>query len=486
MGRLYDSLPESFLKKVLAGENSELVENLLSLKKQYETETDKEKKTIFRDRLATSVWNLYYAIGNNMNPNTPKEKRLFIRYGILDLRYLTPEDQQLVLSQPFEEHDPDKSVFYVDEWLIEVLAGNIKPSMTDEQPKTQTQKKDDALHAKYERMAGALDAEKSAYQTALEKRRMLEETLQSVVAQIVQHVTEPLLNLPDTYTDAQLKNIDELLDIARDLKKVDKELTTTKHSYDKHFEEFEKIQQEINIQAGEKIVYTVDKRTAENELNAIRQMIKMTIGRQGNHFPVLSSVFLPRETRDFNFKIKCIERIRQLEELDYLIFQRTFRNHTNRVPPYVILVPGYGNYGMCWEPYDRYNKATSKGRIAVPIFSKNPNFSIVMAMGDFRWQVAKELAGYHWMDEGLSGKYYEYISSNKIKGDIKINFINDYILWMTKESEGIQKLADNDIRFIFWRYVPFPDKLKEELSKRGYYYDKLYKNELSYRMSQGK
>ncbi|URA10749.1 hypothetical protein [Thermospira aquatica] len=486
MGRLYDSLPDSFLKKVLAGEDSEIVENLLSLKKQYETETDKERKTVFRDRFANAIWNLYYAIGQKMSPNTPKEKRLFIRYGILDLRYLQPEDQKLILSLPFEEHDPDNSVFYVDEWLIEVLSGNIKPSMTDERPKTSAQKKDDAMQAKFERMTGALEAERNVYQSALERRRILEENLQSMVAQIIQHTTEPLLNLPDTYTESQLKSLDDLLELARDLKKADKELVVTKNSYAKHYEELEKVQQELNMEVDEKITYTVDKHTAENELNTIRQMIKMTVGRQGNHFPALSSTMMPRETRDFNFKLKTLERLRQVEELDYTLFQRTFRQHTNRVPPYVILVPGYGTYGMCWEPYDRYNKATSKGRVAIPIFSKNPMFSIVMAMGDFRWQVAKEFAGYHWMDEGLSGKYYEYISSNKIKGDIKLNFINDYILWMTKESEGIQKLADNDVRFIFWRYVPFPDKLKEDLSKRGYYYDKLYKNELSYRMSQGK
>ncbi|MFN3660253.1 MAG: hypothetical protein ACK4TN_03325, partial [Brevinematales bacterium] len=131
MGRLYESLPDSFLKKVLSGEDSEIVENLLSLKNQYEKETDKDRKAVFRDRFANAVWNLYYSIGKKMSPNMSKEKRLFIRYGILDLRYLQPEDQKMILSIPFEEHDPDNSVFYVDEWLIEILSGNIKPSMTD-------------------------------------------------------------------------------------------------------------------------------------------------------------------------------------------------------------------------------------------------------------------------------------------------------------------------------------------------------------------
>jgi hypothetical protein len=90
------------------------------------------------------------------------------------------------------------------------------------------------------------------------------------------------------------------------------------------------------------------------------------------------------------------------------------------------------------------------------------------------------------MDEGLTGRYYEYYSNNKLKGDIKTLFVNDYILWITKEAEGIQKLETQDVRYIFWRFVPFPDKIKEELSNRGFYYSDLYKKELSFRMTQGK
>lgn len=107
-----------------------------------------------------------------------------------------------------------------------------------------------------------------------------------------------------------------------------------------------------------------------------------------------------------------------------------------------------------------------------------------MALGDFRWQTAKELASYHWMDEGLTGRYYEYTQDQKLKGDIKSMFIEDYILWLTKEAEGIQKLH-KDARYIFWRFVPFPDDMKERLSMKGYYYDQLWKKEQSFRLSQG-
>ena len=77
-----------------------------------------------------------------------------------------------------------------------------------------------------------------------------------------------------------------------------------------------------------------------------------------------------------------------------------------------------------------------------------------MAVGDLRWQVAKEKASFDWMSDGLTGRYYQYLEENKMKGDIKQFFIDDYILWITKEANGTQKLP-KEVRDIFWRYMPF-------------------------------
>ena len=51
-----------------------------------------------------------------------------------------------------------------------------------------------------------------------------------------------------------------------------------------------------------------------------------------------------------------------------------------------------------------------------------------MAVADLRWQVAKEKASYYWMEEGLTGQYYQWIESQKLKGDLKSYFISDYVL----------------------------------------------------------
>ncbi len=487
MGKLFDALPESFMKKVLKDENGEIVENLLAIKEQFEKEQDKDTKVVFKERLTSAFWNLYTAIGQKLTDNSPKEKRLFLRFGILDMKYLAQDEQKLILSQPFEEKDAEDTVFYMDEWLIGILKGQLKPSIVDEASNKRSSKSmDDVQQTKYERTSGLLEANKKNYFNTLEKRKIQEEALLSLSNMICSHPTDPLFNTADVYNDDQLKKMDDISEISRELKRIDKELNLTKKSYYENYEEMKELESSIMESKGQQEQvggYTVDSHTAESEIGALRQMVKMCVGRQGNHFPILLSSFIPKESRDYNFKRPAYQKLKELEGMDYTIFERTFRQQTHRIPPYIILTPGYGNYGICWEPYDKYNKATSKGRIAIPIFSRNPKISLVIALGDFRWQVAKEMAGYHWMDEGLTARYYTYLDTNKIKGDIKTHFINDYMLWMMKESEGIQKLDNQDVRYIFWRFIPFPDKIKEELSSHGFYYNDLYKKELSFRMS---
>ena len=77
-----------------------------------------------------------------------------------------------------------------------------------------------------------------------------------------------------------------------------------------------------------------------------------------------------------------------------------------------------------------------------------------------------------------------YAEGQKMKGDIKEYFIQDYLLWITKESEGTQKL-NREVRGIFWRNIPFPQTLKDSLRKRGFVYDDLYKKDKNRAMSDG-
>ncbi|MBP7495944.1 MAG: hypothetical protein KA771_10645, partial [Spirochaetales bacterium] len=166
------------------------------------------------------------------------------------------------------------------------------------------------------------------------------------------------------------------------------------------------------------------------------------------------------------------------------LFLRTFKQQTNRIIPYIILIPCYGDMGICWEPFERFNRATGRGRVAIPMYPKELRVAIAMAMGDLRWQTAKEKAQHYWMEEGITGWYYQWFTDRKMKGDVRESFVQDYVQWITKESEGTQKL-DREVRDIFWRYIPFPQEVKDKLKTRGYVYAELYKKDQNRAMSDG-
>ncbi|HOX92782.1 MAG TPA: hypothetical protein PLC54_07650, partial [Spirochaetales bacterium] len=156
----------------------------------------------------------------------------------------------------------------------------------------------------------------------------------------------------------------------------------------------------------------------------------------------------------------------------------------NRIEPFVVLLPCYGDSGVCWEPFDRYNRHTSRSRLAVPMYPKNLKVAVATAVADMRWQAAKEKASYYWMEEGLTGQYYQWFQKQKLKGDVKEYFIQDYIVWVTKESEGIQKL-DKEVRGIFWRLMPFQQDIKDKLRDRSFVYQELYQRDVNRSLSDG-
>lgn len=500
MGKLYKSLPDkSFIKMALEGEDEELVEQLLEAKIRYENETDKDRKNKYREQLGAFFWQIHRNIMLNMDETTPIHKKLLVRYNLLDMRYLTPEHQQMIKNAKINK-EIDEPIYYIDEWIIEVKKGNIKPSSTDEVPTKKLRISSDSAIAqlasqqkvkmdtdKYERKKGAWEAEFSNLKEKVNKRNQIEQEIDRIWQQLKIHSPiAGLENIEGPYTEDQKKALSDLFKLLRELEQADKALETQvrvtlklKEEFDKLEEEMEKVRRvmEETSEGEEEGGYqTADKHTLETEYDTLRQMIKMCVGRKGNHFPVLMSIFLQKPSEPYNFRENVVEYLKEIEGIDPEVFKRVSRGVERRIMPYIILTPGYGNFGVCWEPYDKYNKATSRGRIAIPIFAKEPKNAIVIALGDFRWLMAKELAAHHWMEEGLTGDIYDYYTRNKLKGDIKYYFIEFYMLWILKEAQGVQKLP-KEIREIFWRRIPFPKELKEKLSKMGYYYGELYKRD---------
>ena len=228
----------------------------------------------------------------------------------------------------------------------------------------------------------------------------------------------------------------------------------------------------------------VDQRAAAGEWMSLRQMAKMCVGRQGNHFPIFHSQFVRPLIKEIGIRENVIREMAQVEALDPGLFQRTYKTQTTRIVPNIILLASYGDTGICWEPFEKFNRATSRGRVAIPMFSKNLPVAVITAMADLRWQVAKEKAQYYWMEEGITGKYYQWFTERKLRGDVREYFIRDYALWINKESQGMQKL-DKDVRGIFWRMMPFPQHIKDSLRNRSFVYNELYKKDQNIAKSDG-
>ncbi len=473
---MYDSLPEnSFIKKLLFGIDSAFTERFLTVKRKYETASDKEDKRLYREQLSGLFWELYAMVAVMINPELSTAKRLFLRFGIIDLRNLSPEDQKFILGVPSDTPDYDTgNIFYADEWLQGVALGKIRPSAGDE---TKSAAPARPASAKRDKHSSLLNIEARRFEDFVRERGDALLQLKHVHELLSEEFTDDETNYKGIYTPEQLKALESLASIQKDIRKLSKEISASAKAMRKAQDALDLIDAADNEEPADP-----DKGIILSEVANIRQMHKMTVGRQGNSSPFLTSGFLPKETKDYLFRGMVKKKLNHWLSLDPEAFQRTYKGETLNIQPYMILVPGYGISGACWEPLDAENKQFGRGRMVLPLFTRTPDLTLLSAMADMRWQSAKETASYYWMEEGLTGRYYEYYLEAKLKGDLKTLFITDYILWMTKETQGIQKLEQN-ARYVFWRYVPLPDENKAALANKGYYYNQLWEKEQVWRKS---
>ncbi len=481
-----------YYKTALTGENqsAQRVHQVLS---KYLTCQDPKDRAVYRQQIVTAYWELLRGmVGKMAFPNTPMPKKMLVRFGVL-LPSLFRQESKDYFSRVFFENRENEPIMYVDEWFKEIASGRMGNSATDEkkQVKTANMTPDQAASVEQARLmqlqsknSGKLQSAENILGIKENERNMLEGELQRNIQDLCTH--NPVLGLDNHtagYTDQQRRLLPEITDILHRLSKNDKELSKVLEEFKEAKATYDNVQDKINAGGGEAAT-TNDTEAVKLEFETVRQMAKMTVGRRGNQFPLFTREFYHCTERGTGTRENVIDVLRWIESLDPGVFHRIHKNIPNRIVPYVLLVPTYGDRGFCWEPFDRYNRVTSRGRIVVPMYPKDLKIAVLTAVADLRWQVAKEKASYYWMEEGLTGQYYQHFDQMKLKGDVKEFFIEDYILWMTKESTGVQRL-DKDVRGIFWRNMPFPKELKEDLRKRSLVYDELCKKDANREMSDG-
>jgi hypothetical protein len=455
-------------------------QRLHGLLQKYLNAKDPKDRGVFRQQIIPVYWDFLQGIAKKAPGTLEPSKRFLLRFGMLHPTFMDQENRGH-FSKLVVENELAQPIYYLDEWLKAVGNGTIKVSTTDEvqAPRSNLQVQ---LQQLLEKAQGKLDGSRTLLKTKGGERDQMEQTLEERIKILAEH--EPLEVMREVgacYSESQKKVFIELQDLLKSLLRLDREMDSYLREYRDAEEEVRNLRDRV---AAEGSAGMVDAQAVVTEFETIRQMSKMTIGRQGNHFPILTAEYFHCIINDVGFRENIIAQLTWLESIDPEAFCRYYRNRISRIVPFVILLPTYGDTGICWEPYDRHNRATSRGRIAIPMYPKSLPIAILSAVADLRWQVAKEKASYYWMEEGLTGNYYQWFQKQKLKGDVKEYFIQDYIIWITKESEGTQKL-DKDLRGVFWRYMPFAQPIKEKLKGRNLIYQELYQRDLNRAMSDG-
>ena len=485
---IYDDT--TYYKTTLTDENASS-QRLHQILTKYLTTTDQSDRTVYRQQIVTAYWELLRGMVPKMqNVNLPMPKRMFVRYGILLPSLFKPEQKDFFAKMIYENRTGEP-ILYVDEWFKEISSGRMKNSMTDEnkQPRKANLSGEEAAQVEQTRLmqlqsknSGKLQSAENIVSMKENERARLEIELKNRIDTLCTH--QPIMGLEphtEALTEFQRKTFSEITDILRRISKNDKELTRALEEFKESKSVYDSVQNKLSD--GPQVTHA-DTGAVAIEFETVRQMAKMTVGRRGNQFPLFTREFYHCTENGTGTRENVIEVLRWIESIDPGVFHRIHKNIPNRIVPYVLLAPTYGDRGFCWEPFDRYNRVTSRGRIVVPMYPRDLRIAVLTAVADLRWQVAKEKASVYWMEEGLTGQYYQHFEQQKLKGDVKEYFIEDYILWITKESNGVQRL-EKDVRGIFWRHLPFPKPLKEELRKRSLVYDELCKKDANREMSDG-
>jgi hypothetical protein len=475
----HDFEDPQYYKIALSG-GGDIAQRVHTIFQKYVHCKDPKDRGIYRQQFSTAYWDFLGGVARKATGQMPPPKKYLLRFGLLHPTILSAESRDF-FAKIVVQNELSAPIYYLDEWFKAVGIGTIATSSTDE-VRTAKNNTNARLQQFLDKAAGKRDGARGLVKAKDDERYNLEKTLMERVRLLTEHTT--LAELPGIracYSEGQKRIFAETQELLKQMIRADRDLELYIRDFTQADADVKTLREKVEAAGA---VSAVDIQALDSEFGTVRQMSKMTIGRQGNHFPVLSGEYFRSGPNEVGFRENVLSLLSRIESIDPEAFCRNYKNRLNRIPPFVVLLPTYGDAGVCWEPFDRHNRATSRGRIAVPMYPKNLTIAVLSAVADLRWQVAKEKASYYWMEEGLTGNYYQWFIARKLKGDVKEYFIQDYIIWMTKECEGTQKL-DKEVRGIFWRYMPFAKEIKEKLKDRSYAYQDLYQRDVNRSLSDG-
>lgn len=229
--------------------------------------------------------------------------------------------------------------------------------------------------------------------------------------------------------------------------------------------------------------------------------VKLTSGSPASHLPILTKYHIMQPLNKCKITKEGLnEIIQEILKADFSAFNReiVYKNddlgiksefvQTSVIPDF-ILVPSIGNKVMMWQHlslFRGFGSKESRGRIILPRFATGDFKTMVMeSIAVFRWELCKEILGPDWNNVGIpsiTSEYTDYVQFFKKNRDLSIEvkeklaaefkrfrddrskFVNDYILWIKYESDGIQRL-NKVVRNMFYKHIPFPKDIREKVSK---------------------
>mgnify|MGYP001299956399 CR=1 FL=1 len=378
------------------------------------------------------------------------DQKLFLNFGVLDPRIFKRDD--LVQELYSEILTPVKSnlydMYYLDEWIIRISRGLI--SLTSDVGQTKSKSKDQELQ-----------------DIRIEKRKKLEVELENFCKSEIDRYTELKgfyrLFSPETAQGEKLKILTAIRKKIGDIERIVKEeniriaeidsLTSKEASSNDSDSEDRKSEKIKNIREEFELLVTVMRSCA-----ARGRLIKNT--------PILIDKWLPMESSSISVNtFSCVEkRFSEIENIDSTIFKD---KNGNRKAPKILILPGVGT-GMSW-----------KDRIMLSLFdppTSQGNINTIKTLGGYRWYLATQ--SFNWKSlPGELGSMYQLIYPDLTFTNLEKSFIDDYVTWIKKESQGYQVLPSN-VRKLFWKMIPFTSEHKLKLSKRAPIYGKLYSEDL--------
>lgn len=300
-------------------------------------------------------------------------------------------------------------------------------------------------------------------------------------------------NIPVQYGDEWLQKIYE------------RKVVTSISEMDQTF--FDKVKEELkdmNIKKESEIPAHID--TGENRLKfELQEMyqptVRLTTGNPATHLPILTKYHITISLdKCLVTREKLSQALTEILAVDYTAFNREIvYNDEQRgilkelvqrsIVPDFIVVPSLGSKIMMWQFLGFRRGAGSKesrGRIVVPLFASGDLKTMLLeSIGRFRWELCKEILGPDWNNPGIpsiTSEYSDYMQFYKKNKDLSIElkekiaiefkrfrndydkFINDYLIWIKFESEGIQRL-NRVVRNIFYKHIPFSKDIRDKVSK---------------------